>query len=775
MCSIGETFSPPANGACTGAFAQGKITVGERKYVPTTIEKRDGRAVPFEMGRVWRVISLAANDVLADREKAASVADVVSPLVGKVLSGVDATKVEAVQDIVERCLMDAGYQDIAKAYILYRAKRSRAREARSAITKTMFDLTFQDAIDSDLQRENANIDADTSMGTMLKYGSENAKRFYLNNLMSPEFAEAHRAGDIHIHDLDFYALTETCCQIDLSRLFQKGFYSGHGYVRTPNSIGAYAALACIVIQANQNDQHGGQSLPNFEYDLAPGVSKTFRKEFLDSADFLFPEGFPGREAVTALFEQTIQAGDSVLDKRFLEQLRALTENFFPRVYEHALRKTRRATYQAMEALMHNLNMMQSRAGSQVPFSSLNYGTGTSPEQRMIIEECLKALDAGLGDGETSIFPIHIFRVLDGVNGEPGDPNYDLFQLACKVTAKRLFPNFLFLDAPYNKAFLQPGNIDTYVATMGCRTRVMANINGTSTTTGRGNLSFTTLNLPRLAMKAQGDIDAFLGALDEKVDLIVRQLLERLDVQSHRHAYNYPFLMGQGIWKDSDTLQETEEVGRVLRHGTLTVGFIGLAEALTALVGTHHGESEEARQLGLRIIRRMRELLDGYTRQHKLNFSLIATPAEGLAGRFVAKDRQIFGTRKGITDRDYYTNSFHIPVWFPCTIRNKIRWEAPYHELCNGGHITYVELDGDVSRNAEAVEDIVRLMKHAGIGYGSINHAVDHDPVCGYTGIIDDVCPRCGRREGEAISEEALAAIKKKYAYRHASCPCAAGK
>lgn len=747
--------------------------------------KRDGTDVPFEASKIEDAVYKAAVACAIKDEAARSVAGDVCNKVTDHLELVRADKadIESIQDLVESSLIELGYGSVAKAYILYRQKRTDARESRSHIMKTMFDLTFRDAVESDNQRENANIDADSSMGTMLKYGSEIAKEYYLKEIISPEFAKAHREGRIHIHDLDFFALTTTCTQIDLGKLFEKGFHTGHGYIRTPNSIGSYASLACIVIQANQSDQHGGQSIPAFDYYMAPGVAKTFRTTLLEYGSLSGIVNDENRGEIEGTLNSRIAQGATVLDRTTQLVIRskvlsdtaedavAAREAEFVRVWSAALEKTRKATYQAMEALIHNLNTMNSRAGAQVPFSSINYGTGTSPEQRMVVEECLRALDAGLGNGETSIFPIHIYKVKVGVNAEPGDPNYDLFQMACRVSAKRLFPNFEFLDAPFNLQFYKEGDPDTEVATMGCRTRVMANINGPSTTSGRGNLSFTSINLPRLAIEAHNDAHRdgggatdegvyalFMHKLDETVDLVVRQLLERFEIQAERHVYNYPFLMGQGVWMDSDKLKREDTVRNVIKHGTLGIGFIGLAEAMKAIFGKNHAESAEVWDHAYKVVERIRNLSDQATKEHHLNFSVIATPAEGLSGRFVRIDKKEFGEIKGVTDRAYYTNSYHVPVYQPVGVFTKIDLEAPFHALCNGGHITYVELDGDVSKNPEAFEEIITYMRHAGIGYGSINHAVDYDPVCGYTGIINDVCPRCGRREGEGVALDHLEEI-----------------
>lgn len=745
--------------------------------------KRDGTEVPFEASKIEDAICKAAVACGLNDEVSRSVARDVTCKVEDQLELVRADKadIESIQDLVESSLIESGYGAVAKAYILYRQKRTDVRESRSHMMKTMFDLTFRDAVESDNQRENANIDADSSMGTMLKYGSEIAKEYYLKEIIAPKFAQAHREGRIHIHDLDFFALTTTCTQINLGKLFEKGFHTGHGYIRTPNSIGSYASLACIVIQANQSDQHGGQSIPAFDYYMAPGVAKTFRTTFLEYGKLegiVIPENM--RE-IEETFNDRIAQGVTVLDRttQLVIHSKVLAgdegkEMRFVRVWLAALEKTRKATYQAMEALIHNLNTMNSRAGAQVPFSSINYGTGTSPEQRMVTEECLRALEAGLGNGETSIFPIHIYKVKDGVNAKRGDPNYDLFQLACRVSAKRLFPNFEFLDAPFNLEFYKEGDPDTEVACMGCRTRVMANINGPSTTSGRGNLSFTTINLPRLAIEADNEANPgngagataeavyalFMHKLDETLDLVIGQLLERFEIQAERHVYNYPFLMGQGVWMDSDKLKREDTVRDVIKHGTLGIGFIGLAEAMKAIFGKSHAESKEVWDHAYKVVERIRNLSDQATKAYHLNFSVIATPAEGLSGRFVRIDRKEFGEIEGVTDRPYYTNSFHVPVYEQMGVFRKIDLEAPFHALCNGGHITYVELDGDVSKNPEAFEEIITYMRHAGIGYGSINHAVDYDPVCGYTGIINDVCPRCGRREGEGIELSRLEELRR---------------
>ncbi len=731
------------------------------------IVKRDGRTVAFEPDKIADAIFKAAQ-ASGGRDY-----DMATALAGQVENALEAASltcptVEQVQDVVEKVLVKSGHARTAKKYILYRDERTRVREMNTRLMKVYEDLTFKSSLENDVKRENANIDGDTAMGTMLKYGSEGAKQFYEMFILDPRHSEAHREGDIHIHDLDFLTLTTTCCQIDLLKLFHDGFSTGHGFLREPNDIRSYSALACIAIQSNQNDQHGGQSVPNFDYSMAPGVKKTFRRAFtnnLTKALEIYLDQEDGElmsKAVVSRCEKETGkwadfAGENGFDQTvrtaLCEQMEEpLADKVLRFVRKYAVKETRRATFQAMEALVHNLNTMHSRAGAQIPFSSLNYGTDTSAEGRLAMECLMLATEAGLGNGETSIFPIHIFKVKEGINFNPGEPNYDLFQLAMRVSAKRMFPNFSFLDAPYNFQYYKPGHPETECAYMGCRTRVIGNHYDPSReiVNGRGNLSFTSINLPRIAIRAHGDINFFFEDLDRKIDLVIDQLLARFKIQCQKKVRNYPFLMGEGIWIDSEKLDPDDLVGPVLGHGTLTCGFIGLAECLKALIGAHHGESEEAQNLGLEIIGHMRERMDRASQQHHLNFSLIATPAEGLSGRFVKLDRERYGRIDGVTDRDYYTNSFHVPVYFPIGAFEKIRREAPYHALTNGGHISYVELDGDPTQNLEAFEQIVRYMKETGIGYGAINHPIDRDPVCGYTGIIGDTCPRCGRREGEGV-------------------------
>ena len=608
------------------------------------------------------------------------------------------------------------------------------------------------------------------MGTMLQYGSTVSKEFAKSYLMKKKFSEAHDNGDIHIHDMDFLPMgTTTCMQIELDRLFKNGFSTGHGHLREPKDIMSYSSLAAIAIQSNQNDQHGGQSIPAFDYYMAPGVLKTFKKQFkqqiydlLDYSDLL---SFINIDRIVREIDKlnSIEFDIEIFEPIYKES--KSIKRMFEKSYEKAIQKTNRTTYQAMEAFVHNLNTMHSRAGAQVPFSSINLGTDTSAEGRMVIKNFLLSTDAGLGKGETPIFPVSIFKVKEGVNYNPEDKNYDLFKLACKVSAKRLFPNFSFLDAPFNLAFYQEGNYKTEVGYMGCRTRLMSDVTdlNNQTTGGRGNLSFTSINLPRIAIRngiclkerEKADMDNFYKELADMMDLVRDQLLERFEVQCSKHSYNFPFLLEQGVWADGDKLKPNDRLRKLLKHGSLTLGFIGLAESLKALIGKHHAESEEAQKLGLEIIGFMRKRCDEYSKQYNLNFTLIATPAEGLSGRFVGIDKAIFGKIKGVTDRDYYTNSFHVPVYYQTSIKHKLEIEAPYHNLTNGGHISYIELDGDTTTNVEAFESVIRMMKETGIGYGAINHPVDRDPVCGYVGVIGDVCPGCGRKEFDSVPIERI--------------------
>ena len=718
------------------------------------IKKRDGKIVNFNVEKIADAIAKAG---LATEEfkpeKAAKLADKVLKKAEEEIK-TRTPSVEQIQDIVEEVLMESSYKKTAREYIRFRQERSRIREAKSDLMNIYKTISHADASeDSDVKRSNANVDGNSAMGKMLQFGAEGSKVFAKTLLLRPDIAAAHDNGDIHIHDLDFYATgTLTCCQSDPFVLFENGgFNTGHGHLRTPNSIGSYAALAAILLQANQNEQHGGQSIPNFDYAMAPGVDKSFRKALKRNLEKY--NKFAGKKLELKV-KDSIKYGDD--DK--------LKKDKWPKeVVEASNEDVEKETLQAMEGFVHNLNTMHSRAGAQVPFTSINFGTDTTPSGRLVSLDLLQATENGLGKGETPIFPISIFKVKSGVNYEPGDPNYDLFKKSMEVSAKRLFPNFCFIDAPYNLKYYKKGDYRTEIATMGCRTRVFASIfpESDGIVTGRGNCSFTTVNLVRIGIKhgiclkerKEADWDGFYKELDEKMDLVKDELLERFEFQANQHVRNFPFLMGQGNWFGSEKLGWNDTLRDVIKHGTLSIGFIGLAETLVAMLGKHHGEDEEARELGLDIITHMRERCDEYSKKYHLNFSLLGTPAEGIAGRFTKIDRKEFGKIKGVTDRDFYTNSFHVPVYYPISAFDKIDIEAPYHNLCNAGHITYIELDGDPSQNLPAFEAVIRKMHDAGIGYGSVNHPVDRDPVCGFSGIIKgERCPHCGRLEGDVSFE-----------------------
>ncbi len=714
------------------------------------IVKRDGKVVTFKPEKITEAIAkagLATEEFKAERAQ---------QLADKVLKRAEETikqrtpSVEQIQDIVERVLMESAFKRTAKEYITYRQERNRVREAKSNLMNIYKTIAVADASeDSDVKRGNANVDGNSAMGKMLQFGAEGSKIFAKTLLMKPEYATAHDNGDIHVHDLDFYATgTLTCCQTDPLGLFADGgFNTGHGHLRTPNSIASYGALAAIILQANQNEQHGGQSIPNFDYAMAPGVNKSFRKALKRN---LAKYNEFAEKTVKIDIPDTLDYGDDKAAKKL---------KIPEKVVKVSSEDVERETLQAMEGFIHNLNTMHSRAGAQVPFTSINFGTDTSPAGRLVSLCLLDATENGLGHGETPIFPISILKVKEGVNYDPKDPNYDIFKRSMEVSAKRLFPNFVFIDAPFNLEGYKPGDYRTEVATMGCRTRVYGSIFPESDhiTTGRGNCSFTTINLVRLGIKhgialgerKEADWSGFYKDLDEKMDLCAEQLLERYEFQANQHVRNFPFLMGEHNWFGSDKLGWNDTLRDVIKHGTLSIGFIGLAECLVSMTGKHHGEDEDSRELGLDIITHMRERCDMYMKKYHLNFSLLATPAEGIAGRFTKIDRKEYGTIKGVCDRDYYTNSFHVPVYYPIGAFEKIEIEAPYHALCNAGHISYIELDGDPSDNIEAFEAVIRKMKESGIGYGSVNHPVDRDPVCGYSGIIaGDRCPSCGRKESE---------------------------
>lgn len=630
------------------------------------IRKRDGRVVDFDEGKITEAIFKAAKAVGgADKQLALELTlDVLRFLKQKYNGGL--FSVEDVQDAVEKILIEKSHAKTAKAYILYRDKRTRIRDAKSDLMDAVADILVETS------RENANV-SNSPSAKMLQIASAASKTYYLNRLIPEHIATAHIKGDIHIHDLDFYGKTLTCVQIPLGKLLNKGFNNGHGYIRPPKRPSSATALAAIILQSSQNDMHGGQSFAFFDRDMASFMTKTSEDE----------------------------------------------------------------AYQAMEALIYNLNSMHSRAGAQVPFSSLNVGTDTTAAGRMVTKNLLLAYEKGLGRGENPIFPNIIFRVKEGVNLNPSDPNYDLFKLAIRVAAQRLNPTFSFMDSSFNQEF------GDQVSYMGCRTRVMANRRGPAVTDGRGNLSFTTINLPRLAIKAERDLIKFYQSLSDLIDLTCEQLFHRYQVQSRLKVRDMPFLMGQGLYIDSDKLSVDDTIEEAIKHGTLSVGFIGLAETLTALTGYHHGENEESQGLGEEIVAFMRNKVDKAAERYNLNYTLLATPAEGLSGRFVKIDRREYGLIAGVTDKEYYTNSFHIPVNYPISVFEKVKLEGVYHKYTNAGHISYVEFTAPPVNNLGAVEDIIRYMKDCDFGYAGINFPVDFCESCGYLGVIDsDNCPVC---------------------------------
>ncbi|MFZ7103211.1 MAG: anaerobic ribonucleoside triphosphate reductase [Peptococcaceae bacterium] len=662
------------------------------------IRKRDGREVSFNENKITEAIFKAARSVGGEDKQIAMelTIEVLRYLKDRFTGHV--FTVEDVQDAVEKILIEKGHAKTAKSYILYRASRTRIRETRSEMMDAVADVLRE------TNRENANV-GNSPSAKVLQISEIASKEYYLKRVIPPEQAEAHINGDIYIHDLAWYGKTLTCLQIPLGRLLKEGFNNGHGYIRPPKSIKTAAALAAIIIQSNQNDQHGGQSIAFFDRDMGIYVEKEFQRQ----------EGM--------LRETLDRLGLQVAADKFQEIVRKQVEE---------------EVYQAMEGFVYNLNTMHSRAGAQVPFSSINLGTDTTRGGRMITEKLLKAYEKGLGKGEAPIFPNICLKIKDGINYEPEDPNYDLFQLSMQVACKRLFPNFSFQDASFNAIY------EDEVAYMGCRTRVIGNVNGPEVTEGRGNLSFTTVNLPRLGIKAAGNLSDFWHSLDEMVDLTIKQLLTRYDFQKRLKVKDFPFLMGQKLYLDSEELGPEDSVEKAIKHGTLSIGFIGLAEALKSLTGYHHGESKEAQALGLSIVSHLRRKCDEASQKYSLNFSLLATPAEGLSGKFVTKDRELFGELAGITDKEWYTNSFHIPVDYKIGAIEKINIEGSYHKLCNAGHISYVELPSAPTNNIAAFESIVQAMYEADMGYAAVNFPVDICKECGFNGVIDtEVCPACG--------------------------------
>ncbi len=638
------------------------------------IRKRDGRVVPFDPEKITDAIFKAAKAVGgSDRSIAENLTgQVIKNLQQKVQNGVTPS-VEEVQDEVEVVLIENGHARTAKAYILYRDRRTRIRDGKSELMDVVKEILVE------TNRENANV-SNSPSAKMLQIAMAASKQYYLSNLLPEEFARAHDEGSFHIHDLDYYSKTLNCLQIDLSRLLQEGFNTGYGYIRPPKRIASAAAQAAIILQSNQNDMFGGQSFPHFDRSMGE-VIRGLKKQ-------------PDYEEI----------------------------------------------YQAMEGLIYNLNTMHSRAGAQVPFSSINFGTDTTAEGRLVSKAVLESFKRGLGRGESPIFPNLVFRVKAGVNFNPEDPNYDLYRLALEVTARRMNPTFSFMDSSFNRVY---GDEVSY---MGCRTRVIGNRHGPEQSAGRGNIAPVTLNLPRIALECRGQQDLFFVQLDRVLRLAARQLLHRFEVLARLKTRDLPFLMGQQLYLDSDKLGPDDSIREVIKHGTLAVGFIGLAEALHLLAGKHHGEDKEALALALKIADHIRRRIDSYAEEYDLNFTLVATPAEGLAGRFVSMDRDRYGSIPGVTDKSYYTNSFHIPVYYAMSMFEKIKAEGRFHSYCNAGHISYTELEAPPVHNLEAVDRIIRQMAEADVGYGGINFPLDECRICSHSGVFNGSCPHCGSPE-----------------------------
>lgn len=698
-----------------------------------TVVKRDGRIVGFNEQKIMAAVRKAMlhTDKGEDERLVQQIADRIG------FAGKPQMTVEDIQNQVEMELMKSSRKDVARAYIAYRNQRSVARKAK---TRDVF-LEIINVKNNDITRENANMNADTPAGMMMKFSSETTKPFVDDYLLSEESREAVRQNRLHIHDKDYYPTKSlTCCQHPLDHILERGFSAGHGSSRAAKRIETASVLACISLETAQNEMHGGQAIPAFDFYLAPYVRSSFVEE-LKALEDLTGEDY------AHLYNKEI---DDYL-KKPLEGLEGEA-----RMVQHAINKTVARVHQAMEAFIHNMNTIHSRGGNQVVFSSINYGTDTSAEGRCVIRELLNSTYDGVGNGETAIFPIQIWKKKRGVNYLPGEPNYDLYGLACKVTARRFFPNFLNLDATFNQSEAwkadDPKRYMHEVATMGCRTRVFENRYGMKTSVGRGNLSFSTINIVRLAIECmditdkEARINSFFAKLDNMLDVAARQLNERYDFQKTAMAKQFPLLM-RSLWSGAEELSPDETIEKVINQGTLSIGFIGLAECLKALVGAHHGESDEAQQLGLRIVDYMRCRCNEFSEKYHHNFSLLATPAEGLSGKFTKIDRKKFGVLEGITDRDYYTNSNHVPVYYKCSARHKAEVEAPYHEMTRAGHIFYVEMDGDATHNPQAIMNVVDMMDHYNMGYGSVNHNRNRCMDCGFENAESDleVCPQCGSK------------------------------
>lgn len=737
--------------------------------------KRDGRQAEFDDQKIKAAIEKAAHscETLTDFD-IIGVHTQVLDAVAKLSHHQDAINIEDIQDAVEKALIHCGYDDVARCYIRYRDERARIRDSKSRVNQQIKELITIDACESDTKRENANIDGDTMCGSMLKIGGTVTKEYFYNNVLGLKYRALHDEGKLHIHDADLALLSINCLYIPLAKVLKHGFSTGHGYIRPPKSINTAANLACIVLQSNQNDQFGGQSFPTLDYDLAPYVAKSFVKNIALIVSIRYHIEME-RLKVTLIepLHNYIDKHDRILTDDGKAEVKAfLKANYvgrteFDGIITDAIHMTDKDTFQAMEAMVFNLNTMQSRSGGQTPFSSVNFGTDTSEEGRMVTRNLLLNVKKGLGYGETAIFPITVFKILKGVT-DKGSPNYDLYRLACEVSALRLYPNFVNVSAPMNFQYYRPGKPETEIAAMGCRTRVLGNSVDPEheQTTGRGNLFFTTMNLPFFALEVinnpniENKIDGFFKLLAERMNDVLKISRLRFEYIASRKAKNFPFLMGQHLYLSSEQLHPEDEIREVIKQGSISIGFIGIAETLVALMGKHHGESKEANELGMKIVKFMHDMCDKYSEQEGLNYSLFATPAEGCSGRLMRAIKRKFGTIPGISDKEYLTNSFHVPVYYQCTAEQKINIEAPYHPLCTAGCIGYVELSYEATKNIDAFETLVNAMADSGMTYFSINHPVDYDPVCGYVGYIPgDTCPRCGRKEGEGISIEKLRELK----------------
>ena len=695
-----------------------------------TVLKRDGRVVGYNEEKIKAAIrkAMLATDAGEDESLIQRIADRIGS------RGRSQMSVEDIQDQVELELMKSPRKEVGRCYINYRQKRSVARKAK---TRDLF-LEIINAKNNDVTRENANMNADTPAGMMMRFASETTKPFVDDYLLSEEAREAVRGNYLHIHDKDYYPTKSlTCVQHPLDKVLKQGYMAGHGESRPAKRIETAGVIACITMETAQNEMHGGQAIPAFDFYLAPYVRRTFIEE-VKNLETLMGQDY------SRLYDVKLED----YNERELDFLQG-----DERILQHAINKTVRRVHQAMEAFIHNMNTIHSRGGNQVVFSSINYGTDTSAEGRCIIRELLNSTYRGVGNGSTAIFPIQIWKKKTGVSYKPGDPNYDLYQLACKVTARRFFPNFVNLDATYNyHEQWRPDDPERYkheVATMGCRTRVFENRFGEKTSIGRGNLSFSTINIVRLAIECmdiknqQERIDRFFAKLDNMLEVTARQLDARYQYQKTAMAKQFPLLMSQ-LWNGASELSPDDKVESVINQGTLGIGFIGLAECLIALTGHHHGESDEAQQLGLKIVTYMRDRVNEFSERYQHNYSVLATPAEGLAGKFTRRDRKDFGEIPGVTDKIYYTNSNHVPVYYKCSPKHKAEVEAPYHELTRGGHIFYVEIDGDATHNPEAISYVVDLMDKYNIGYCSVNHNRNRCMDCGYEDATEDLheCPEC---------------------------------